>query len=129
MLGGLRGAWGSLARGYLYTAATISECCSQDSHSVRNLGLSRQIETRIWQDKQLASEGIVVTVEQGGTAVLTGQVVDPAQKERAVSLARDTRGVEKVVDQLAVASESRTIDAATSTDVPTGVATGTKVVR
>ncbi len=128
-IGGLRGACGTLARGYRYTAATLAECVGSDGDSVRNLGLGRQIETRLWQDKRLDAVGIVVEVEGGGKAVLTGQVPDATHKDRAVMLARDTRGVEKVVDQLAVAPPPRTIETSPSVAVPTGVASGARIVR
>jgi hypothetical protein len=129
VLGGLRGTFGTMVRGYRYSAAMIRDCVSLDHSAVRNLGLGRQIENRIWQDKRLAAEAIVVKVEDGGKVVLTGQVPDAMHKEKAVALARDTRGVETVVDQLAVASASRTIDAVSSPPVPTGVASGARVVR
>jgi BON domain len=129
ILGGVRGAYRTMVRGYRYSAATVADCVSPERHSVRNLGLVRQIENRIWQDKRLSAEAIVVEVEDGGKAVLTGQVPDATHKERAVALARDTRGVETVIDQLAVGTPSRTIDAAPSEAVPTGVATGARIVR
>ena len=65
-LGGLRGARGSFARGYRYVAATLSECLTSDPDSVHNLGLSRQIENRLWQDKRIAAEAITVKVEERG---------------------------------------------------------------
>ena len=129
VLGGLRGTYVTMARSYHYSVATIRDCMYQNGSSVRKLGLVRQIENRIWQDKRLAAEAIVVGVEDDGKVVLTGQVPDPAHKERAVELARNTRGVETVVDQLAVALPSRTIDAASSPPVPTGVASGAGIVR
>ena len=129
VLGGMRGARGTFVRSYRYTLATISECLTNDHSSVRNLGLGRQVENRLWQDKRLAAEAIVVEVEEGGRVVLTGQVPTASDKEKAVTLARDTRGVETVVDQLAVATASRTIDAPSSPAVPTGVASGARVLR
>ena len=129
VLGGLGGAFRTAVRGYHYSAATLKDCASIHRSSVRKLGLVRQIENRIWQDKRLTAEAIVVEVEDGGKAVLTGQVPDAADKDRAVALARDTRGVETVIDQLAVATPSRTIDAASSPPVPTGIARGASVVR
>jgi hypothetical protein len=128
-VGGIRGACGTIARGYRYTAATVAECVGDDDCLVRNLGLERQVETRLWQDKRLDAASIVVDVEEGGKAVLTGLVPDAAHKDRAVMLARDTRGVEVVVDQLAVATATRTIETTPAPDVPTGVALGSRVIR
>ena len=131
VLGGIRGGRRTFARGYRYMAATIRELLTNDQSSVRNLGLGRQVEIRLWQDKRLAAEAIVVEVEEAGRVVLTGQVPDAADKEKAVTLARDTRGVETVVDQLAVATASRTIEASPSPSpaVPTGVASGVRILR
>ncbi len=129
MMGGVKGACGTIARGYRYAVASIRECVTNDRSSVRSLGLVRQIENRLWQDKRVAAEGIVVKIEEDGKAILIGQVPDAANKDRAVALTRDTRGVESVIDQLAVGSATRTIDAISSEPVPTGVTSGTRVVR
>ena len=129
LLGGLRGARGTFARSYRYLVATIKECVSNDLSSVHRLGLSRQVENRLWQDKRVTAEAIVIEVEEGGKVVLTGQVPDDSHKETAVMLARDTRGVESVVDQLAVATPSRTLDAPSAPAVPTGVASGVRIMR
>lgn len=127
--GGLRGAYRTMARGCRYVAATARDCCAQDSSSVRSLGLSQQIETRLWQDKRLDADGIIVEVQDGGTAVLRGIVPDDDHKDQAVALARETRGVERVVDELAVPAPARTIETDPSAAVPTGVASGSRVVR
>ena len=129
LLGELRGARGTFARSYRYTVARVKECVSNDRSSVRKLGLGRQVENRLWQDKRLATEAIVVEVEEGGKVVLMGQVPDDSHKQKAVTLARDTRGVESVVDQLAVATPPRTIAPPTSPPVPTGVASGVRILR
>jgi hypothetical protein len=129
VIGGLRGAGRTMARGFRYTAATLHDCLTQESSSVRKLGLGQQIETRLWQDKRLAAEGIVVEIEEEGTAVLKGLVPDADHKEKAVALTRDTRGVERVVDQLAVPPPPRTIEAAPAPAVPTGVASGVRVMK
>lgn len=123
VIGSVRGTWGTMARGFRYSAASVRDCLTKDGCSVRNLGLARQVENRLWQEKRLVAEGIVVEVTEPGTAVLMGQVPDSAHKDKAVALARDTRGVEKVIDQLAVATESRTINATPASAIPTGVAT------
>jgi hypothetical protein len=126
VIGGVRGGWRTMTRGFHFTAATVKDCMTKDGCSVRNLGLARQVENRLWQEKHLVADGIVVEVSEPGTAVLSGQVPDSAHKDRAVTLARDTRGVEKVVDQLAVAPAARTIEATPGAAVPTGVASGSQ---
>ena len=122
VVGGFRGAGRTMVRGYRYAAAVLRDCVTFDQSAVRRLGLAQQIETRLWQDKRLVADTLVVEVEEGGTAVLRGIVPDEEHKERAVSLARDTRGVEKVVDELAIRPSTRTLNATPSTPVPTGVA-------
>ncbi|WP_435016180.1 BON domain-containing protein [Tundrisphaera sp. TA3] len=127
--GGLRGAGRTLSRGFDYLSATIQDCVASEPSSVRRIGLGQQIQTRLWQDKRLAAEGIIVEVEADGTAVLKGIVPDDDHKDQAVVLARETRGVEKVVDELAVRPSARTIDAVSAAAVPTGVVTDSSVIR
>ena len=75
------------------------------------------------------ADEIVVEVEDGGAVVLRGIVPDQDHKDRAASLARDTRGVEKVVDELAIRPSARTIKAVPSAPVPTGVASNARALR
>ncbi len=118
--GSVRGAYRTLLKGFRYTAASVRDSSSQGSSSVRNLGLGQQIETRLCQDKRLDATGIVVEVEEDGTAVLRGLVSSPAQKDTAVGLVRDTRGVERVIDHLAVPPTARIIDTPAGGSAPTG---------
>jgi BON domain len=127
VMGSLRGASRSIAKGARYASATLFDLAFQQRSSVRNLGLAQQLETRLWQDKRLVAEGIVVEVEAEGTAVLKGIVPDRDHKELAVALAQETRGVARVVDQLAVSPASRTIETTPADPVPTGVASGVVV--
>src|SRR4051812_8506060 len=121
-VGSVRGAYRTLLKGFRYTAASVHDS-SQGSSSVRNLGLGQQIETRLCQDKRLDATGIIVEVEEDGTAVLRGLVTSSAHKDTAVTLVRDTRGVERVVDHLAVPPTARIIDTPAGGSVPTGDAT------
>ena len=127
--GGLRGAGRTMVRGFRYTGASLKDFLCFDRSSVRKLGLGQQVETRIWQDKRLIADEIIVVVDDGGTVILKGIVPDEDHKEKAVALARYTRGVEKVVDQLAVRPSSRTIKAVPAAPVPTGVATNPRDVQ
>ena len=128
-VGGFRGACRTIAKGSRYAGATLLDLVFQQRSAVRNLGLTQQVETRLWQDKRLVTNQINVDVEEEGTVVLRGLVPDLIHKERAVSLAQDTRGVARVVDQLAVSSASRVIEAKPSAAVPTGVASGVLIQR
>lgn len=122
-VGSVRAAYRTLLKGFRYTAATVHDSASQGSTSVRNLGLGQQIETRLCQDKRLDATRIIVEVEEDGTAVLRGLVSSSAQKDTAVTLVRDTRGVERVVDHLAVPPAARVIDSLAGGSVPTRDAT------
>lgn len=124
-MGTVRGAYRTILKGFRYTAASVKDSSSPGSSSVRNLGLGQQIETRLCQDKRLDASGIIVEVEENGTAVLRGVVSNAADKDTAVTLVRDTRGVERVVDYLAVPPTARVIDTPAGSSVTTGDATHT----
>ena len=60
-----------------------------------------RVKSRLDADKRF--EGVEFSVSADGGAVrLQGVVADPAARKRAVALAENTVGVEKVVDELAV---------------------------
>ncbi len=90
--------------------------------SAVNLGLEQTVGSRLHGDKTLGSEKIEIRVEDASTVVLKGLVPDEASKEKAVALARDTRGVQKVVDHLAITPAPRVIDAS----APAGPAVATR---
>ena len=122
-VGQVRGTYRTFLKQFHFIAATGHDSFSEGSSSVRNLGLGQQIETRLCQDKGLDATGIVVDVEEDGTAVLRGLVSSSAHKDKAVTLVRDTRGVERVVDHLAVPPAARVINTPAGGSVPTGDAT------
>jgi hypothetical protein len=121
-VGTMRSAWRHVTKGVKYASAHIRDCCSESGTSVRNLGLGQQIETRLCQDKKLDAEGITVQIDEEGTAVLRGLVPDAAHKDKALALTRDTRGVMKVVDHLAVPPSPRVVNTPEGDRVTTGVA-------
>ena len=92
--------------------------------SVRNTGLAQQVDTRLRQDKHIDADKITITAEEGSTVILDGTVPDHATKDRAADLAKDTRGVLRVVDRLAIPPSPRIIaaepapDAANWTTIP-----------
>ena len=129
IFGTMRGTYRTVLKGFRYTAASVRDCSAKTPFSVRNLGLGQQIETRLCQDKRLDAQGIIVQVEEDGTAVLRGLVPDASHKEKAMTLTRDTRGVERVVDHLAVSPTPRVINTPAGGSVPTDVATQPLTVR
>ena len=128
-VGTFKGACRTVAKGVRYTIAHVHDCVSNDGTSVRSLGLGQQIETRLCQDKKVDAKQITVHVDEEGTATLRGLVPDSTHKEKAVALTRDTRGVLRVVDHLAVPPAARVIDTPVGDSVPTGVASQVRTVR
>ncbi len=70
--------------------------------SVHNMGVESRVYGRIHWDKALVDASIDLSGGDEGVITLNGTVADAKAKARAVELARDTVGVTKVVDQLAV---------------------------
>lgn len=116
--GAIDGTVRSIARGVRETSATVGEGFESARESATNLGMVQQIETRLSQDKAVVADGIEVAVEEEGTATLSGLVPSQACKEKAVSLTRDTRGVVRVIDRLAVTPPDRIILAPAAEAVP-----------
>jgi hyperosmotically inducible protein len=71
--------------------------------SVHSMGVEGRVYGRLHWDKSLQNATIDVSVSKDGTATLTGSVASLTAKTTAVDLATRTVGVERVVDQLAVA--------------------------
>jgi hypothetical protein len=61
--------------------------------------LRGQVTSRLNLDKALAASTIEVQVS-GTTVTLRGEVADPALRQRALDLAKETVGVEQVNDEL-----------------------------
>jgi osmotically-inducible protein OsmY len=75
-------------------AARVNESLEEGS-------LTAKIKAKMVLDDLVKARGINVTTD--GTAVtLTGTVHSPQERDRALTLARETNGVTKVVDQLVI---------------------------
>ena len=85
---------------------------SNDSHrarrSVDDLGVEARVYGRLHWDKALNEAEIVVEVQNGGVVVLHGAVLDEEARDKAVALAVETVGVERVIDMLTPATGGRT---------------------
>jgi osmotically-inducible protein OsmY len=64
-------------------------------------GLSTRVRTALLNDPQVAAGQINVTAA-GGVVTLSGSVRTPAERDRAVALARQTSGVSDVRSELSV---------------------------
>jgi|GEM_PF-6154551 len=76
-----------------------------------------QVDDRLDSDKGLDSSKIEVRAGDGGTVELHGMVASQEAKERAVALARDTRGIKQVVDHLAVVPKARVVSSPDEPDL------------
>jgi hyperosmotically inducible periplasmic protein len=85
-----------------------------------------RVYSRIHWDKMLVGSTLELEVRDDGTALLRGAVPTKAARERAVLLARDTVGVNKVVDELTVLPPPRVIVAPPVTTEPAPAATISK---
>lgn len=87
------------------TGAAIGEktavAASRVSASLEEGGLTAKIKAKMVLDDLVKARTIDVTTE-GTTVTLTGTVHSQQERDRAVTLARETNGVSRVVDQLAV---------------------------
>ena len=118
--GSLDGAIRSATQGIQSTTAAVGATWSRARDSVQDLALQNRIVTRLGDDKTLDSGRVEVLIEDESTVVLSGLVPDTTSKAKVVMLTRDTRGVHRVVDQLAVIPDARVIPAAaTQVPVPT----------
>jgi hyperosmotically inducible periplasmic protein len=71
-----------------------------------------RVSQRLAFDKQLVNSTLQLTVQPDGAVVLQGSVMDVASKKRAVDLTESTLGVITVVDQLAIVTDVKVIQAA-----------------
>ena len=79
-------------------AAIASEKAGE---AVREMSLTAKIKAKMALDDLVKARSIDVTTD-GSTVVLAGEVHSDAERDRAVALARETDGVQKVVDSLRV---------------------------
>jgi osmotically-inducible protein OsmY len=82
-------------------AAKASAIASKAGDTVNDSALAAKIKSKMVLDDDVAARGI--DVDTSGTIVtLTGVVRSAGERDRAVRLARETKGVTKVVDKLRV---------------------------
>lgn len=82
-------------------AAKANETASKVGDAVSDSALTARIKSKMVLDDDVEARGI--DVDTSGTIVtLTGVVRSADQRDRAVRLARETKGVTKVVDKLRV---------------------------
>ena len=65
--------------------------------------LTAKIKSKMALDDHVKAMDIHVTTDRGGVVTLSGSAHSEDERRRAVSLARDTAGVTKVIDQIVIA--------------------------
>jgi hyperosmotically inducible periplasmic protein len=88
----------------------VREGVQKTRDSVQSMGVQARVYGRLHWDKSLHSSTLHVKVEEG-VATISGSVPTSEAKTKAVTLADETVGVTKVVDEL-------TIPASEAIDVP-----------
>ena len=79
----------------------IAEGANQAERVAADAALTAKIKSKMLLDDKI--DAAAINVDTANRVVrLTGIVGSPEQRERAVQLARETEGVEEVVDQLAI---------------------------
>ena len=85
---------------------------SKAKTAVNNMGVESRVYGRLHWDKALNAASIELAATDDGVITLDGTVADAKAKAKAVELARDTVGVTKVVDHLAIRPATSTTTAA-----------------
>jgi hypothetical protein len=96
------------------TGETVRDGFIKARDSVQGMGVYSRVYSRIHWDKTLHANNIALRAE-GGVVTLRGVVANDAAKTRAVSLAADTVGVTRVINQLTVLRPSEDTDVAPTT--------------
>jgi hyperosmotically inducible protein len=82
--------------------------------AVNNMGVESRVYGRLHWDRALNDASIDLAATGEGEITLNGTVADEKAKVKAVELARETVGVTKVVDRLAVRPASSTTTTTTT---------------
>lgn len=98
----INGAMQTVKEGAQDASASVRGKVDDIKTSARISALEAKVSGRLHDDATLSGEQIAVSVPEEGTVTLKGLVPDEESKDKAVELARETRGVRKVVDHLAI---------------------------
>ncbi len=98
-------------RGFSRAEDAVRDSFQKTRESVKSMGVAARVYGRLHWDKALQSSDLNVKVADG-VATLSGSVPTATAKAKAVTLASETVGVTRVVDELTVPSS--TSDGSTS---------------
>jgi hyperosmotically inducible protein len=107
----------------------VENAVAKSKAAVYEQELLARVYNRIHWDKYLIKATLELQVQADGTATLRGTVTEQAIKDRAIVLARDTVGINRVVDELTVVPPSRVIPALPSTTTLNGTTTIVKPAK
>ena len=88
---------GRLLLGVLATAVLLGGCAQSDS------GITSSVKSKLVADDMVKARNIDVDTRDR-VVTLTGTVQSPTEENRAVEIARNTKGVADVVDRIAIVS-------------------------
>ncbi|WP_165251347.1 BON domain-containing protein [Paludisphaera soli] len=100
-----------LERGFTKTKEVVRESYEATQARINDMSIEARVYGRLHWDKHLETSTFDITSEAQGIVTLRGLVPDEAAKKHAADLAAETVGVTRVVDQLAVRTETETIEA------------------
>lgn len=98
-------AWDKVRQGGAVVGAELGLDLDNWQESWKHLTLPRLIEQRLRQDAALRGADIRVQI-QGEEIVLSGTVMEDAQRQRAVQLTQSVQGVSRVRDALRLANDA-----------------------
>ncbi len=103
-----------IKRGFQEAETAVQNGWDRTKAAVNNMGIESRIYGRLHWDKALTDAPIQLETQAGGVVILRGSVADAAAKLKAQTLASETVGVTRVVNELAVTSASATAPAVTT---------------
>ena len=80
-----------------FALAVLCASCAQS-----DAGITTKVKSKLEADRSVPSAASIQVATSGNVVTLTGTASSPAEKEKAVSLARSTEGVKDVVDNLSI---------------------------
>jgi hypothetical protein len=107
----------AIEKGLQRAGESVRAAFARTRETVHGMGVEARIYGRLHWDKALAESALDLDV-QDGVATLRGSVPNEAARAKAISLTRDTVGVTRVVDQLTLAGETRTLPAPATGPAP-----------
>jgi hyperosmotically inducible periplasmic protein len=110
--GKLEEAGRAIKRGLQNARDSVKEEFAKIRDSVHDMGIESRVYGRLHWDKALTSAVLDLKIENG-VVTLKGSVASVEAKTKAVTLAQDTVGVNKVIDQLSVSPPSKDTEPAT----------------